>query len=114
VCVVLITPPPPPAPHYTLLVCVALQDIDWAISAKVDFIAVSFVRTADVIHNLRSYIQTRVEAQEQQEGDKGGVGWEGATSTGVGGGGTGASWSGGQPCTFIQTRVEAQDHQEGG
>lgn len=44
------------------------QDIDWAISAKVDFIAVSFVRTADVITNLRSYIQTRIAAQEQQEG----------------------------------------------
>jgi len=39
-----------------------LQDIDWAISAKVDFIAVSFVRTADVITNLRSYIETRLSA----------------------------------------------------
>jgi hypothetical protein len=45
-----------------------MQDIDWAISAKVDFIAVSFVRTADVITNLRSYIQTRIAAQEQHEG----------------------------------------------
>ncbi|WIA17542.1 hypothetical protein OEZ85_014371 [Tetradesmus obliquus] len=35
------------------------RDIDWAISAQVDFIAVSFVRTADVITNLRSYIETR-------------------------------------------------------
>jgi pyruvate kinase len=29
------------------------QDIDWAIQMKVDFLAVSFVRTADVIQNLR-------------------------------------------------------------
>jgi hypothetical protein len=54
-----------------LLLPVFPQDIDWAISAKVDFIAVSFVRTADVITNLRSYIQTRIAAQEQQEGPGG-------------------------------------------
>jgi hypothetical protein len=29
------------------------------VHAQVDFIAVSFVRTADVITNLRSYIETR-------------------------------------------------------
>ena len=46
---------------------VTMQDIDWAISARVDFIAVSFVRTADVITNLRSYIQTRLTAMEQQD-----------------------------------------------
>lgn len=62
----------------TLLLLLFLQDIDWAISAKVDFIAVSFVRTADVITNLRSYIQTRMAAQQQQEAGGGattGGGW---------------------------------------
>ena len=34
-------------------------DIDWAIGAGVDFLAISFVRTADVLQNLRSYISTR-------------------------------------------------------
>lgn len=43
------------------------RDIDWAIAAKVDFIAVSFVRTADVITNLRSYIQTRVATEGLQD-----------------------------------------------
>lgn len=49
------------------------QDIDWAISARVDFIAVSFVRTADVITNLRSYIQTRMAAAADPQQDGGGM-----------------------------------------
>jgi pyruvate kinase len=28
-------------------------DIDWALSLGVDFLAISFVRTADALHNLR-------------------------------------------------------------
>ena len=35
------------------------NDIDLAIEQKVDFIAVSFVKTADVLHNLRSYVASR-------------------------------------------------------
>lgn len=35
------------------------MDIDFAISEGVDFLGVSFVKNADVIKNLRSYIQTR-------------------------------------------------------
>eukprot|EP00877_Chromochloris_zofingiensis_P000483 jgi/Chrzof1/10435/UNPLg00362.t1 len=35
------------------------RDVDWAISMNVDFLSISFVRTADVIQNLRSYIETR-------------------------------------------------------
>ncbi|KAK9817658.1 hypothetical protein WJX72_000267 [[Myrmecia] bisecta] len=34
-------------------------DVDFAISQKVDFIAVSFVKTADVINNLKSYVVSR-------------------------------------------------------
>lgn len=34
-------------------------DIDMAIEQQVDFIAVSFVKTADVVHNLRSYVASR-------------------------------------------------------
>ena len=34
-------------------------DIDFAISQEVDFIAVSFVKTADVINNLKSYLRAR-------------------------------------------------------
>lgn len=34
-------------------------DIDFAISEKVDFIAVSFVKGADVINNLKSYLAAR-------------------------------------------------------
>ena len=33
------------------------HDIDFAIEQRVDFIAVSFVKTADVIINLKDYIQ---------------------------------------------------------
>lgn len=29
------------------------RDVDWAISMNVDFLSISFVRTADVIQNLR-------------------------------------------------------------
>ena len=36
-------------------------DIDFAISEDVDFIAVSFVKSADVIHNLRSYVSARAD-----------------------------------------------------
>jgi pyruvate kinase len=35
-------------------------DIDFAISQKVDFIAVSFVKTADVLGNVKSYISSRL------------------------------------------------------
>jgi len=34
-------------------------DIDLAIEQKIDFIAVSFVKGADVLHNLRSYVASR-------------------------------------------------------
>ena len=34
-------------------------DIDFAIQMGVDFIAVSFVKTADVINNLKSYLTSR-------------------------------------------------------
>ena len=34
-------------------------DIDFAIAENVDFIAVSFVKTADVIKHLKSYIAAR-------------------------------------------------------
>jgi pyruvate kinase len=34
-------------------------DIDLAIEQQVDFIGVSFVKTADVLHNLRSYVASR-------------------------------------------------------
>ena len=34
-------------------------DIDFAIQMNVDFIAVSFVKTADVINNLKSYLSSR-------------------------------------------------------
>lgn len=34
-------------------------DIDFAIQMGVDFIAVSFVKTADVINNLKSYLSSR-------------------------------------------------------
>ncbi|KAL4534603.1 hypothetical protein Ndes2526A_g05488 [Nannochloris sp. 'desiccata'] len=35
------------------------NDIDLAIEQQVDFIGVSFVKTADVLHNLRSYVASR-------------------------------------------------------
>ena len=34
-------------------------DIDFAIQMGVDFIAVSFVKTADVLNNLKSYLESR-------------------------------------------------------
>ena len=34
-------------------------DIDFAIQMSVDFIAVSFVKTPDVINNLKSYLSSR-------------------------------------------------------
>lgn len=34
-------------------------DIDFAIKEEVDFIAVSFVKSADVIKNLKSYLNAR-------------------------------------------------------
>jgi pyruvate kinase len=37
-------------------------DIDFAVEEKVDFIAVSFVKTADVVHNLKSYLASRSSA----------------------------------------------------
>lgn len=36
-------------------------DIDFAIQMNVDFIAVSFVKTADVINNLKSYLSSRCD-----------------------------------------------------
>jgi pyruvate kinase len=48
------------------------RDIDWAIQHRVDFIAVSFVRTADVITNLRSYIQTRLGSSQDERADTAG------------------------------------------
>ena len=38
------------------------MDIDFAISEKVDFIAVSFVKSADVINNLKSYLISRSDS----------------------------------------------------
>lgn len=35
------------------------KDVDFAIAQNVDFIAVSFVKSADVINNLKSYISSR-------------------------------------------------------
>ena len=37
------------------------EDIDMAIEQQIDFIAVSFVRTADVLDNLRSYIARKTD-----------------------------------------------------
>ena len=37
------------------------MDIDFAIQMDVDFIAVSFVKTADVINNLKSYLTSRCD-----------------------------------------------------
>lgn len=36
-------------------------DIDFAIKEGVDFIAVSFVKNADVINNLKSYVDARAD-----------------------------------------------------
>ena len=36
-------------------------DIDFAIRQQVDFIAVSFVKSADVIKNLKSYLNSRAD-----------------------------------------------------
>lgn len=36
-------------------------DIDFAIRERVDFIAVSFVKSADVIRNLKSYLNSRAD-----------------------------------------------------
>lgn len=38
-------------------------DIDFAIAEKVDFIAVSFVKSADVINNLKSYLASRADGE---------------------------------------------------
>lgn len=37
------------------------QDIDFAVEHKADFLALSFVRDADVIHNVRSYVNSQLE-----------------------------------------------------
>lgn len=34
-------------------------DIDFAVQNSVDFIAVSFVKSADVMNNLKSYLRSR-------------------------------------------------------
>ena len=34
-------------------------DIDFAVQNNVDFIAVSFVKSADVMNNLKSYVRSR-------------------------------------------------------
>ena len=36
-------------------------DIDFAIKERVDFIAVSFVKSSDVINNLKSYVMSRAD-----------------------------------------------------
>lgn len=37
------------------------RDIDFALAQNVDFIAISFVKSADVINNLKSYVSSRAE-----------------------------------------------------
>ena len=37
------------------------KDIDFALAQNVDFIAVSFVKSADVINNLKSYVSSRAD-----------------------------------------------------
>lgn len=38
-------------------------DIDFSIRMGVDFIAVSFVKTADVVKNLKSYVASRADKE---------------------------------------------------
>lgn len=38
------------------------MDIDFAVKMKIDFIAVSFVKGADVINNLKSYLASRADS----------------------------------------------------
>ena len=47
------------APKAMLTLLQDWLDIDFAIQMDVDFIAVSFVKTADVINNLKSYLTSR-------------------------------------------------------
>ncbi len=47
------------APEAMLQLLQDWLDIDFAIHMDVDFIAVSFVKTADVINNLKSYLSSR-------------------------------------------------------
>lgn len=42
-------------------------DIDFAVKNKVDFLAVSFVKSSDVIVNLRSYVALRSDENYQPE-----------------------------------------------
>ena len=37
------------------------RDIDFALAQDVDFIAISFVKSADVINNLKSYVSSRAK-----------------------------------------------------
>lgn len=42
------------------------QDIDFAIAEEVDFLAISFVKSADVIDNVRSYIRSQLERRKSE------------------------------------------------
>lgn len=42
------------------------MDIDFAISKQVDFLAVSFVKSPEIIKNLRSYIQVSAMQEAQK------------------------------------------------
>ena len=46
-------------------------DIDFAIAQEVDFIAVSFVKSADVINNLKSYLAARGSSKGSKSDDPG-------------------------------------------
>jgi pyruvate kinase len=49
-----------PRPHLDGDCCVQdWLDIDFAVQNNVDFIAVSFVKSADVMNNLKSYVRSR-------------------------------------------------------
>jgi len=49
-------------------------DIDFAIRERVDFIAVSFVKSADVIKNLKSYLNSRADTARGPRLGAGGAG----------------------------------------
>ena len=53
------------------------RDIDMAIAAGVDFISLSFVKSAGEIKNLKSYVESRAERRIDVIAmvRKGGVGW---------------------------------------
>ncbi len=54
--------PTPDAPRPSVCMFRHVQDwldIDFAVKNEVDFIAVSFVKSADVMNNLKSYVRSR-------------------------------------------------------